>query len=222
MAMSELWIVDKNGITQHEIKTEVKHHKGRKLPKILSRDDIAKLFKAINTKCPSGLRNYVAYLLMYRCGLRKAEVINLNLKDIDLIEGRIFVQQGKGNKDRYTMMDEQTIEWCNKWLAIRPSNAERFLTTLQGGEIHPRYFNQNLERLSKKSGVYIQDGNELKPMHCHVFRHCFATELIEEGYNIIEVQNLLGHSSVNTTQVYAHCRNMELSKKIKNRKSILL
>jgi integrase/recombinase XerD len=213
--------IEIKGTQEPQEQEPVKKRKGRKLPKVLSRAEIARIFKAINVKNPTGLRNYVAYLLMYRCGLRVSEVVNLSVKDVNFETAQIYVQQSKNNKDRYIPMDAETIAWCKRWLEIRPASADRFLSTLKGTELSPRYFNQSLERLSQKTGIYIQDGHELKPMHCHVFRHCFATELIEEGYSIIEVQRLLGHSSIQTTQCYAHCRDMELGKKISQRKSII-
>lgn len=201
---------------------EVKHRTPKKLPKVLSRDEVARIFKAINTKCPTGLRNYVSFLLMYRCGLRVSEVTNLSVKDVNFETAQVYVQQGKGSKDRYIGMDEETMEWCKKWLAIRPDSAgTRFLSTLKGTKLNPRYFNQALWRLGEKAGVYIQNEQELGNMHNHIFRHCYATELLEEGYNLIEVQQLLGHATLGMVMIYAHIRPGELGKKIKSRKSII-
>lgn len=201
---------------------EKKERKPRKLPKILSKEEIKKVFDALNTKAPTSLRNYVALLFMYRCGLRVSEVTNLSVKDINFETAQVYVQQGKGSVDRYVGMDELLMSWCRKWLAIKPEG-EYFFCTLKGKKFAngDRYLRAVCERLSERSGVYVNDNHVMKPIHPHLFRHCYATELVEEGYSIIEVQQLLGHSSVKTTQVYAHCREVELGEKIRRRESIL-
>jgi len=205
-----------------EAKPEPKKRTPKKLPKVLSREEVARIFKAIKTKNPTGLRNYTAYILMYRCGLRVSEAINLSVKDVNFETAQVYVQQGKGHKDRYVPLDDETIEWCKKWLAIRPDSAgTKFLSTLKGTKLMYRYFNQSLWRLGQKAGVYIQNEQELGNMHNHIFRHCYATELLEEGYNLIEVQQLLGHASLNMVMIYAHLRPGELGKKIKSRKSTI-
>ena len=201
---------------------EVKHRTPKKLPKVLSREEVARIFKAIKTKNPTGLRNYVSFLLMYRCGLRVSEVTNLSVKDVNFETAQVYVQQGKGHKDRYIGMDEETMDWCKKWLAIRPDSAgTKFLSTLKGTKLNPRYLNQSLWRLGEKAGVYIQNEQELGNMHNHIFRHCYATELLEEGYSFPEIQQLLGHATLGMVMIYAHLRPGELGKKIKERKSIL-
>jgi len=200
----------------------VKHRAAKKLPKVLSREEVSRIFKAINTECATGLRNYVSYLLMYRCGLRVSETINLSVRDVNFETAQVYVQQGKGHKDRYVPLDNETIEWCKRWLAIRPGSAgNRFLSTIKGTKLSARYFNQSLWRLGQKANVYIQDEDELGNMHNHIFRHCYATELLEEGYNLIEVQQLLGHATLGMVTTYAHLRPGELGKKIKGRKSML-
>jgi site-specific recombinase XerD len=200
---------------------QAKKRKSQKLPKIIARGDVSKLFSKINIKCPTGLRNRVALQLMYRAGLRVAEVCSLAVTDIDLAESWIYVQQGKGKKDRVVPLDQETAEWCHRWLSVRQglpaaATTDYFFITLKvkGEQLSDRYLRQVLERLSKKSGVFITDNHIKKPVSPHKLRHSFATEKMEDGFTLAEVQQLLGHSSIQTTSVYLHSRPLALRAKM--------
>lgn len=190
----------------------------QRLPKILSREKIQKLLEAIDTESLVGLRNRLALELMYRAGLRVSEVCNLACTDIDLQQGFIFVQCGKGNKDRTVPLDPTLRGWCRKWLKVRPQS-EYFISTMTGGKVSDRYLRQVCVRLSEKTGVYLNDNHKKKAVHPHTFRHCFGTELIEDGFTLPEVQQLLGHSSINSTIIYTHTRPKILAEKIRKRAS---
>lgn len=193
-----------------------KKNKPHKLPKVFKREDIKRLMAAINIKAPTGLRNRVALEIMYRAGLRVSEVCNLSIDDIDIKHGFIYVQQGKCKKDRVVPLDPSLAEWCKRWLAIRP-NSEYFITTLKGGKVSDRYLRQVCARLSHKTGIYLNNNHKKKPLHPHTLRHCFGTELIEDGFTLPEVKELLGHASINTTMVYTHIRPETLATKIRQR-----
>ena len=201
---------------------EKKTRKPQKLPKVLTREEVKKLFASLNVKAPTSLRNYVGLLLAYRCGLRVSEITNLSVSDIDFQNAQIYIQMGKGGRDRYVGMDEETMSWIRRWLAIKPKG-DYFFCTLKGKGFNngETYLRQVCKRMSERTGIYINDNHVKKSVHPHVFRHCYATELIEEGYSIIEVQHLLGHSSVQTTQRYSHCRQKELGAKLRQRKSLM-
>ncbi len=195
-----------------------------KLPKIIDQRSVTKMLNQINTNCPTGIRNYAIVMTMYRAGLRVSEICKLMLQDVNFETGLLYVQQSKGKKDkkkdRYVPMDNDIIKACQEWLTIRPAS-EYFFSTLEGGILDPRYIREVCYRISKNAGVFIQDGTEKKPVSPHKLRHSFATELVREGFNIREVQEALGHSSVSTTQVYTHVVMEELQAKISKRKGIL-
>ena len=194
-----------------------KKRQPQKLPKIIDKEGVQAMLDQINLKCPTGCRNYAILLVMYRAGLRVGEVCSLTPRDVNLETGTIYVQQGKGKKDRYTYMDEIATEACREWAEIRP-DSKHFFTTLKCTKMDPRYIRDLCYRLSRKAGVFIQDGAELKPVSPHKFRHTFATELINENeLNIREIQTLLGHASINTTMVYTHVCNEGLAAKIRSR-----
>jgi site-specific recombinase XerD len=191
-----------------------------KLPKIVSQKDVTKMLKVLNQKCPTGVRNYAIIVMMYRAGLRVQEVCNLGLPDVNFDTGLIYVQQGKGKKDRYTVIDSDIADSLKAWLALRPESKYLFCT-LKGGQIKQRYVREVCYRLSTKTGVFIKDGDEQKKVSPHKLRHTCFTELLREGTaNIREVQELAGHSSLNTTMIYTHVVMDELQEKIKKRKPI--
>jgi site-specific recombinase XerD len=191
--------------------------KPSKLPKVIDRKDINNLLAKINVKYPTGLRNRVALELMYRAGLRVNEVCNLSPVDVDLEHGFIYVQQGKGKKDRVVPLDPSLTEWCARWLAKRPPS-EYFICTLAGGKVSDRYLREVCYRLSRKAGVTLNDNHRAKLIHPHTLRHCFGTELVEEGFTLPEVKELMGHASINTTMVYTHVRPEALAAKIRQRR----
>lgn len=193
-----------------------KKRKPRKLPKVLSKQQVEALFAEINVKCPTGLRNRALCETLYGCGLRVSEVCNLKPADVDKENGYILVQEGKGGKDRYVPLDDKTTAWLERWEAIRPES-EYFFCTLRGDKMGTEYIRQVLDRLSKRSGVYIQAGDKKKHVTPHMLRHTYASELEEEGFAGSEIQELLGHSDLSTTSVYLHVRPQKLAAKIQAR-----
>lgn len=192
----------------------------KKLPKFISSSEAVKLLSAINQKCPSGARNHAILMIMYRAGLRVSEVANLALQDMDFESSMIYVQAGKGKKDRYIPMDPSLIESCENWLKHRPES-NFFFCTFKGTQLDDRYIREMCYRTSIKAGVFIQDGTKKKPVNPHAFRHSFATEILKSGdFNIRELQELLGHGHLSTTQVYTHVVMSETAKKFKNRRIV--
>lgn len=195
----------------------------KKLPKIISKDEVLQLLKGINRKCPTGCRNYAIFTFMYRGGFRNQEICNLTLSDVNFQNETVYVQQSKYLTDRYVPMDADMIQAAKDWLEMRQKGgieSNYFFCTLDGGQIDPRYIRQVCYRLAEKAGVYIQDGRELKLPHPHNFRHSYATSLLQDGFNPREVQELLGHKNLNTTMVYTHIAPKALAEKIKNRPSM--
>lgn len=192
----------------------------RKLPKFINQNQFIQLINQINVNCATGARNYAMLMVMYRAGLRVSEVANLALPDMDFNTGMIYVQGGKGNKDRFVPMDIDIIQSCKQWLKFRPES-EFFFCTMKGGQLDTRYIREMTYRISEKAGVYIQDGREKKKVNPHALRHGFATEALRnEEFNIRELQELMGHSDVSTTQVYTSVVLEDLKKKFSKRKSI--
>jgi len=193
----------------------------KKLPKFINQSEAIKMLNQINTNCATGARNYSILMIMYRAGLRVSEVANLTLSDMDFESEMIYVQSGKGDKDRFVPMDLDIINSCNQWLKFRPES-EFFFCTMKGGILDTRYIREMTYRISEKAEVYIQDGREKKRVNPHALRHSFATNsLRNDEFNIRELQEILGHSDISTTQVYTSVVMDDIQKKFKNRKSIM-
>jgi len=180
----------------------------RTLPKVIEKAEAEKLLKAPNPHCPTGLRNRAILELFYRCGLRLSEAVNLKPKDIRWRNEELAIR-GKGKKDRIVGIDPRAFIWLEKWNEKRPNN-EYFFCSLEGKKLLPRYIQQMVDREAKKAGI-------LRHVTPHMLRHSYATELLGEGFTIMEVKELLGHASISTTQIYTHVRPYELTEKIKKR-----
>lgn len=194
----------------------------KKLPKFINQSEAVKMLNQINDQCTMGARNKAILMIMYRAGLRVSEVANLALSDMDFDSQMIYIQDGKGGKDRYVPMDLDIIQSCQQWLKFRKMESEYFFCTMKGTILDSRYIREMTYRVSEKAEVYIQDGKEKKRVSPHKLRHSFATNsLRNDEFNIRELQEILGHSSVSTTQVYTGVVLDDISKKFKNRKSIM-
>lgn len=184
----------------------------KQLPKTLTKEEGKALLSQPNKKAPTGLRNRCIMQLMLRAGLREAEVINLSSKDIEWKEGIVRVWKGKGSRDRTLYLEEHTLDLLRMWGQMRPKG-RYFFSTLQGKKLNDRYIREMVERYGRKAGIE-------KHVNPHMLRHTFATELLQEGYNIREVQKLLGHSDVSTTMIYTHVYDSDLANKLRLRKPI--
>jgi integrase/recombinase XerC len=137
--------------------------------------------------------------LLYGCGLRAQEVCSLDLADVDLERARLRVV-GKGDRERWTPLGDPALAALAGWLARgRPALAPRdaaLLLSLRGRRLSPSDVRRIVARLARLAGVHVASP--------HALRHAYATHLLEGGAGLREIQELLGHASPETTQVYAH------------------
>ena len=180
-----------------------------KLPERLTREEAAALIAQPNRRYPTGLRDRALIRLFYRSGLRCNEALNLKLRDVDLRRHELRVWQGKGGRDRRVWIDAVTAEFLAAWRDRRPKS-DWFFCTLEGGRMHDSAVRHMMARRGKKAGIAIR-------VHPHILRHTYATELLEDGYSIIEVQQLLGHANLSTTGIYLHVANESLRQRLIDR-----
>lgn len=188
----------------------------RRLPQTLSREEVAAVLGAFNLDCPTGLRDRCMFELMYRAGLRVSEVCQLDPRDVDVHGGRVRIDEGKTG-DGWAYFDSGSLElllgrWRQERRRIGPAKGAPLFTTLAGGPIGPRHLQKKIKRMAKRAGV---DPEKVTP---HRFRHTFATELLDEGFNIRKVQAALRHADIRTTQIYTHVLDAELRDEIQRRK----
>jgi integrase len=176
------------------------------LPVVLTRGEVARVLRLM-----SGTPKVLASL-MYGSGLRVSEALRLRVKDIDLAYKQITVRDGKGRKGRITMLPESLIDPLSEhltraqswpWYWVFPA---RSLCRDPYGPGFVRY-HAHVKHIQRAVRKAMADAAITKPASCHTFRHCFATHLIENGYDIRTVQELLGHADVKTTMIYTHVLN---------------
>jgi integrase/recombinase XerC len=191
--------------------------KKRKLPKILSTGEAVRLLELADDGTERGTRDRLALELMYRAGLRVGELVTLELRDIER-DGVIRLYDAKGGDGTAYFDPDRIVPLLDRWLAVR----ERWLgqdgedlgyplfVRKDGGCITARYLQRLVKRLKEEAGIH----GVCTP---HVLRHTFATELLEEGLTISQVQAALRHANIQTTAVYLHVRDEALRKRIAQR-----
>jgi integrase/recombinase XerC len=175
----------------------------KKLPHFLSLGDVMRLLEAPPADTPLGLRDRAVLETLYSAGLRVSELTGLNVEDVDLSEGLATVR-GKGRKERLALLGPPALAALREWLGARGAVA--------GGLKRPQpalFLNKNGTRLSSRSvgrllEKYLKQAGLDPRTSPHTLRHSFATHLLDNGADIRSVQELLGHRSLSTTQIYTH------------------
>lgn len=180
---------------------------GRALPKDLSEQDVEALIQAPDIHTALGLRDRAMLEVLYACGLRVSELINLRIDLINLNQGYLRIL-GKGNKERLVPLGEIAAEWIEKYIRdARPKlykSATDYVFLTQHGGIMSR---QNFWYAIKRYALQANIQTELSP---HTLRHAFATHLLNHGADLRVVQMLLGHSDLSTTQIYTHVAQVRM------------
>ncbi len=175
----------------------------KKLPVVLSRREIKQLLeKTDNTK------HKLLIELLYSSGLRLSECINLKYSDLDMNEGTGWVRLGKGSKDRIFIISEMFGKDLLDYKEQRGADGKGYIFTVNGRKMSPRGIQHAIKTAAERAGLD-------KDVHVHTLRHSFATHLLENGVDIRKIQTLLGHSNLQTTQIYTQVSSEEI-KKIKS------
>ena len=189
----------KEGVVNEDVSLYIERPKLRKLlPKSLSIEDVDLLLD-IKLNSPFDYRNKAMLELMYGCGLRVSELINLEINDIDIINCQIRIL-GKGSKERIVPLGEYSIDYLKKYLDIRDellkqkSCSKLFINNHGLGMTRQGFF-KILKKLLKEKGL----NPNVSP---HTLRHSFATHLINRGADLRSIQEMLGHSDISTTKIY--------------------
>ena len=173
----------------------------KELPDVINRDELQKLRNVIDTSKILGLRDRLIIELLYSSGLRSVELINLSEYIVDIEEREIRVI-GKGGKERFTFFSETAKKWLIKYIAEKQKQYKNYtpdaiIVNSKGRKLTTRSLRRLISGHAKNAGIE----KEITP---HVFRHSFAVELLNKGIDMEYLQELLGHSSLSTTQMYTH------------------
>jgi integrase/recombinase XerD len=186
---------------KHKIMEDIKRpKKAKKIPVVMTRDEVRAIIKAA-----SGTQNRLVLELLYSSGLRVSEVVNLKTASLDLKEKTAAVRGGKGNKDRIVILSEFWAKEFGEFVSKRKAQSEFAFCKKNSKPISV----DTVQRLVRKCRKRAKIEKNITP---HSFRHSFATHLLEAGENIRKIQELLGHSSLSTTQIYTTVSTEELKK----------
>jgi site-specific recombinase XerD len=171
----------------------------RTLPKIISEMDVLSMLRATKN-----LKHKSIIATIYSAGLRRSELINLRKQDIWFDKGIIFIKAGKGKRDRTSILSDSLVIALKKYLELYKPNYYLF-----EGKNRTKYYPGTIVNIVTKAGILANIDIHVTP---HMLRHSFATHLLEQGTDLRYIQNILGHSSSKTTEIYTHVSKKSLAK----------
>ena len=195
------WLVLEGALTDNPCDLVDLPKLGRYLPDVLSIEEVEAMIESVDTSSWQGMRNRALLEILYGCGLRVSEAVSLRISCLYFDEGFIRVI-GKGNKERLVPVGEMAADAVNAYLEHRPAPCDQtsddlvFLNRF-GGSLS----RQSVFKMIKAQALAAGVRKEISP---HTFRHSFATHLVENGADLRVVQEMLGHESITTTEIYTH------------------
>lgn len=187
-------------------------HLGERLPEVLSTDEIDQILKSIDLSKPEGQRNKTIIEVLFSCGLRVSELVNLKLSNLYLEEGFVRIM-GKGSKERLVPISSKAIRELKYWFV------DRNLMKIQQGEEDYVFLNRRGKHLTRTMILIMLKRQAVaagitKTISPHTLRHSFATELLKGGADLRAIQAMLGHESIGTTELYMHIDTTTLREEI--------
>ncbi len=203
------WLVLERYITDNPCDKVDSPKLGRYLPAVLSEEEVVSIIESVDTKSWQGLRDRAILEILYGCGLRVSEAVNLKLSSLYFGEGFIRIV-GKGSKERLVPVGDPAMDAVKAYLESRPLPADSddllFLNRFGRG-----LSRQSVFKMIKTQALLADIRKEISP---HTFRHSFATHLVERGADLRMVQEMLGHESITTTEIYTHIDSSTWQKEI--------
>ncbi len=196
--------LSKDGLTKKNVTLQISSPKiDKKLPVVLTVEEVTKLLDSIKGDKPLDLRNEAMFELIYACGFRVSELVNLKINNLHLTSKMIQVI-GKGAKERLVPVNDYAIRILRKYLLearpllLKDAKDSGFIFLNNNGQVLSRVgFFKLLKNIAKQAGIE----KEISP---HTLRHSYATHLLEAGVDLRYIQELLGHEDISTTQIYTH------------------
>lgn len=186
--------------------------KEQRLPEVLSLEEIERMIAQIDMSKAEGHRNRAIIEILYGSGLRVSELVNLRLSDIYVVEGYIRVC-GKGNKQRLVPISQEAMTWFAYWLEdrhaldIKPEATDIVFLNRYGRQLTRAMIFTIVKRLAEQADIH-------KTISPHTLRHSFATHLLQNGADLRIIQQLLGHETIGTTEIYTHVEVQDLREAI--------
>lgn len=207
------YLLLENIVTENPVKKIEYPKLGLKIPITLTTNQIDEIIKKVSLNKTNGLRNEAIIEILYSCGLRVSELINLKISDLFLKESLIKIL-GKGNKERFVPISKGAINYIEKYL-----NEIRIFQKIKKGSEDTLFLNERGSGLSRVMIYIILNDLKIKAeinkkIGPHTLRHSFATHLLENGADLITIQNMLGHENIVTTERYLHVNRKHLVESI--------
>ena len=184
--------------------------KEHRLPRvILSHSEVETVLAVPDTSKRFGLRDRAILEVFHSTGIRRSEICNLNLTDVDFGRELVCIRLGKGRKDRYVPIGKRALMWIEQYVVkARPflgatQDKDSLFVGMQGKRVNPARLASHVHRIVLRSGIG-------KKGSCHLFRHAFATALLENGCDLSHIQAMLGHAKLETTAIYIHLNMRDL------------
>lgn len=186
-------------VLQEEIDFDfnIKMKKPSRIPVVLSVEEVERFLNSF-----TNLKHKAIFTLIYSAGLRIGELLNLKIKDIDSDRMQIRIHQGKGQKDRYSILSEKVLGLLRNY--VKEYSPKEYLFEGQGGG---KYSSSSIQSLMRKHKKWCKINKKATP---HTLRHSFATHLLDNGTDTRFIQELLGHKHISTTQIYTHVSSRTL------------
>ncbi len=190
-------------ITENPIEKISSPKLAKNLPPVLSVDEVDAILSKPDVNRKLGLRDKAVLEMLYACGTRVSELINIKISDL-LFDDEVIRVLGKGSKERIIPIGSSAVKWVNEYLAH--SRVFLMKKTKSGNYLFLNSRGTKLSRMGvwKIVDKYVKEARIEKEVHPHTFRHSFATHLLEGGADLRAVQEMLGHADISTTQIYTH------------------
>jgi integrase/recombinase XerD len=205
-----IWLIRKGHLLANPVSDLEMPRKEHRLPRvILSHLEMETVLAVPDTNRRFGLRDRAILEVLYSTGIRRSEICNLNLTDVDFGRELVCIRLGKGRKDRYVPIGKRALIWVERYVAkARPflgttQDKDSLFVGMQGRRVNPARLASHVHRLVLRSGIG-------KKGSCHLFRHAFATALLENGCDLSHIQAMLGHAKLETTAIYIHLNMRDL------------
>ena len=197
------WLTQENYLLTNPASELVLMKQPTQLPVVLSESEVDRLLQQPDTNGALGVRDRAILELFYSTGIRRSELCRLALQDVSFSRKTVFIRQGKGGKDRLIPIGERALRWLHDYvtqvrdqLLLSTDNVHLFLND------YGQAFRDT--KLGDKVKKYLKQAQIDVPGSCHLLRHAMATHMLENGAEIRYIQAMLGHSNLNTTEVYTH------------------
>ena len=205
-----VWLIRKGNLLANPASDLEMPRKEHRLPRvILSQAEVEMVISVPDITKRFGLRDRAILEVFYSTGVRRSEICNLNLTDIDFDREIVCIRLGKGRKDRFVPIGKRALMWVERYLVkSRPflgaiQSKESLFVGMQGRRVNPARLASHVHRIVLRAGIG-------KTGSCHLFRHAFATVLLENGCDLSHIQAMLGHAKLETTAIYIHLNMRDL------------